>query len=306
MRAWSRRRAGWPRGRARPRAGRAGRSGGRATVAARASSTNTNQMRAAAISRSSCGCSVPRAEAPSARARSAGQSSSPIHPIARASAVEAACSQAGAEPAGHPSGVQYQAARWPRRSPNSRRSEATHRSAEPPQRCSAIAASVPSSGRTHVGSLHGTPSAVRSASADEARGESPRRRDPASVNAARAVRVIDAERVAAGPPPCPQPDTSRALLDRWIGGDDAGEFGVAPPEPRPRPCASGRRGASGRRSRDRRSVRPRRRARCDRPGMRPATVRSHEISPAASSTSGNSCAAATGSRHRTRSPPSMS
>ena len=91
-------------------------------------------------------------------ARSAGQSSSPIHPIARASAVDAARSHAGAEPAGHPRGVQYQAARWPRCSPNSRRSDVTHRSAEPPQWCRAIAASVPSSGRTHVGSLHGTPS----------------------------------------------------------------------------------------------------------------------------------------------------
>ena len=40
----------------------------------------------------------------------------------------------------------------------------TQRSAEPPHRSSAIAASVASSGRTHVGSLHGTPIAVRSES----------------------------------------------------------------------------------------------------------------------------------------------
>ena len=39
--------------------------------------------------------------------------------------------------------------------------------------------------------------------------------------------MIDAERVAAEPESGPHTDTSRSLLDRRIGGDDGGEFGVA-------------------------------------------------------------------------------
>ena len=91
------------------------------------------------------------------RGRSAIQSSSPHQPWARASAVVAACSHTGAEPMRTPSGVHQHAARCPRRSANGPRSIAAHASPAAwwPSRVRAMAATVASSGRTHVGSLAG-------------------------------------------------------------------------------------------------------------------------------------------------------